>query len=98
MTAAGSDGDDQCPPIDAGYVGNLDALTRDLVDIEAIAAAALSEQPIDRATAKRIAAAPKGLTYDELTAHNQERREVEAWGEADITDILDPVALNQLDV
>jgi hypothetical protein len=97
VTTAGSDGGDRPSPIDAEYVGNLDALTRDLDDIEAIAAAALSDEPIDRAAAPRIANASMGLTYDELTAHNQERREVEAWGEAEIADILDPVALKQVD-
>ena len=97
MTTAGSEGGNRPSPIDADYVENLDALTRDLDDIEALAAAALWEEPIDRTAAERIAKAPRGFTYDELTAHNFERREVEAWGEAEIADLLDPVALKQLD-
>ncbi|MFF2088733.1 hypothetical protein ACFVVM_33545 [Nocardia sp. NPDC058176] len=89
--------DDRTPPVDADFLGNLDALTRDLDDIEALAAAALSDEPIDQATTQRLAHAPTGLRYDELTAHNQRRREVEAWGEPEIADILDPVALAQLE-
>jgi hypothetical protein len=84
-------------PVDAGYVENLDALTRDLDDIEALAAAALTDEPMDQAAAERIANSPVGLTYDRLTAHNHQRLEVEAWGEAEIADILDSVALKQLD-
>ena len=97
MTTAESDGRDQPSPIDAEYVENLDAMTRDLDDIEAIAAAALSDEPIDHAAAPRIANPAMGLTYDELTAYNHERRQVEAWGEADMANILDPVALKQVD-
>ncbi|GAB3250323.1 hypothetical protein [Arthrobacter pigmenti] len=95
-----TDNDDRADwhvPIDADLVGNLDALIRDLDDIEATATAALSDQPMDRSTAQRLASAPKRLTYGELTTYNQERRKVQAWGEAEIADILDPVALKHLD-
>lgn len=97
MTTGHSDGGEQPSAVDPDYVGNLDALTRDLDDIEALATAALAGEPIDHAAAQRIAHAPTGLTYDELTSHNSERREIEAWGVADIADLLDPVAMKQLD-
>lgn len=97
MTTTGSNAGDRRSPIDADYIGNLDALSRDLDDIEALAAAALAGEPIDRAAAQRIASTSMGLSYDELTALNQHRREAGAWGEAEIADILDPVALRQLD-
>ncbi len=84
-------------PVDADYVENLDALSRDLDSIEALATAALADESVDCASAERIAEAPTGLTYDALTAHNRKRREVEAWGEADLADLLDPAALRQLD-
>ena len=97
MTADGGEEEDRTSPVDADYVGNLDALKRDLDDIESLASSALSGGPIEQAAAQRLASAPSGLTYDELTAHNRERREVEAWGEAEIADVLDPLALKQLD-
>lgn len=84
-------------PVDDTYVENLDALTRDLDDIEALTAAALDGKPLDQTAADRISQAPIGLTYDGLTAHNQQRRETEAWGDAELADILDPTALRQLD-
>ena len=84
-------------PVDGTYVENLDALTRDLDDIEALAAAALDGKSLDQAAADRISQAPTGLTYDGLTEHNQQRRAAEAWGEAELADILDPTALSQLD-
>lgn len=97
MSPAGGNSSDWISPIDDDYVGNLDALARDLDDIEMIAASALSDKPIDRAVTKRIASTPTDLTYSVLTAHHQERREVEGWGEPEIADILDPIALEQLD-
>lgn len=97
MSTEGDRGEERHSPIDADYVGNLDALSRDLDDIEAIAANALSNEPIDRAAAEHVAAAPTGLTYDELSTHNRKRRESEEWGEVDLADILDPVARKQLD-
>jgi len=87
----------QPSPDDDTYVENLDALTRDLDDIEALAAAALDGQSLDQAAAYRISHAPTRLTYDELTQHNQQRREAEAWGDAELADILDLTALRQLD-
>lgn len=96
MTTA-NDGTDPASPIDSDYLGNLDAIDRDLGDIEALAKAALSDGPIDHAAKQRVAGTPTGLTYDELTAHNLERREVEAWGEAEMANLLDPIALKQLD-
>jgi hypothetical protein len=84
-------------PVDDTYIENLEALTRDLDDIEALAAAALDDAPLDQSAVDRIAQAPTGLTYDALTEHNQQRREAEAWGEAELADILDPTALRQLD-
>jgi hypothetical protein len=84
-------------PVDADYVANLEAVTKDLVDIEALASAALRDDPIDPAAAGRLAAAPTALTYDALTGYNAERRRAEAWGEAAMADILDPIALAQLD-
>jgi hypothetical protein len=76
-------------PVDDTYVENLDALTRDLEDIEALAAAALDGAPLDQTSSDRISQAPTGLTYDGLTEHNQRRRQAEAWGEAALADILD---------
>lgn len=87
----------QPSPADDTYVENLEALTRDLDDIEALAAAALDGQSLDQGAADRISHTPTGLTYDELTQHNQQRREAEAWGDAELADILDPTALRQLD-
>lgn len=83
--------------VDDDYTGNLAALTRDLDDIENVAAAALSGEPIDRMAAQRLADAPERLTYAELTADHRERRDAEGWGEIAMADLLDPVALGQLD-
>lgn len=79
------------------YIGNLDALTRDLADIEALAAAALAGDPIDQTTAARLASAPTGLGYEELTNLSAERRVAEEWGDVVLSDLIDPVALAQLD-
>jgi hypothetical protein len=84
-------------PVDGTFIENLDALTRDLDDIEAIAAAALDGAPLDQVASDRISQAPTGLTYNALTEHNERRRQAEAWGEAELADILDPTALRQLD-
>ncbi|MFI6042602.1 hypothetical protein ACIA8C_13260 [Nocardia sp. NPDC051321] len=97
MSAADGNSSDRVSPIDDDYVGNLDALTRDLEDIEMIAASALSDKPIDHAATQRIVSTSTGLTYSDLTTHHQQRREVEGWGESDIADILDPIALRQRD-
>ncbi|MQW76310.1 hypothetical protein GHK92_10520 [Nocardioides sp. dk4132] len=97
MTAPEDDRGSRPSPVDDTYIENLDALTRDLDDIEALAAAALDGTPLDRAAATRISQAPSGLSYDVLTEHNRRRREDEEWGEAEVTDILDPAALHQLD-
>ena len=79
------------------YIGNLDALTRDLADIEALAAAALAGDPIDQTTATRLASAPTGLGYEESTNLSAERRVAEEWGDVVLSDLIDPVALAQLD-
>lgn len=97
MTARGDNSNRQPTPVNNAYIENLDALTRDLNDIEALAAAALDGTPHDQAIAERVSRAPTGLTYDELTQRNSQRREAEAWGEAALADILDPLALRQLD-
>ncbi|MFF2551288.1 hypothetical protein ACFVUS_09810 [Nocardia sp. NPDC058058] len=97
MSTADGDSGDRTSPIDADYIGNLDALTRDLDDIEKIAAAALSGTPTDHVARDRIASTPAELTYSELTARQQQRRVAEGWGEPEIADILDPIALAQLD-
>ncbi|PKV80940.1 hypothetical protein [Nocardia fluminea] len=97
MSAAGGNSNERISPIDDDYIANLNALTRDLDDIESIAASALSDKPIEHAATQRIVGASTGLTYTELTDHHRQRREVEGWGEADIADILDPIALRQLD-
>ncbi|MEU1431251.1 hypothetical protein ABZ412_29695 [Nocardia sp. NPDC005746] len=97
MSTAGNDSSDRVSPIDDDYIGNLDALTRDLDDIELIAATALSDKPIDQAASERIASIPTDLTYSELTSCHQDRRAVEGWGEPELADILDPIALEQLD-
>lgn len=91
------DGGSQPPPIDADFIGNLDALDRDLGAIEALAAAALADEPTDRAASLRLANAPTGLTYDELTRHNRQRRDNQGWGEPAIADLLDAAALRELD-
>lgn len=95
-----SDGEDcrrQRCPVDAGYIENLDALGRDLGDIEALAAAALAGEPFDQEATEGITSADTELTYDELTKYNRDRRAVEAWGEADMADLLDVAALKHLD-
>jgi hypothetical protein len=97
VTAPKDDRGREPSPVDDTYVENLDALTRDLDDIEALAAAAIDGAPLDRAASDRIAQAPTGLTYAGLTDHNAGRRQAEAWGEAQLADILDPTALRQLD-
>lgn len=88
---------DASTPVDIDFLGNLDALARDLADAEMIAASALSDDPIDYAAIRRIASTPTDLTYSELTIHHDERREFEDWGEADMADLLDPIALARLD-
>lgn len=97
MTTPKDDRGREPSPVDDTYVENLDALTRDLEDIEALAAAALDGAPLDQTASDRISQAPTGLTYDGLTEHNQRRRQAEAWGEAALADILDSTALRQLD-
>ncbi|CAN3132174.1 hypothetical protein ACNUDN_30075 [Mycobacterium sp. smrl_JER01] len=82
--------------VDADFVENLDALRRDLNDIEALAKAALDGQSLAHDPAKRVSQAPTGLSYNALTEHNRERRATEAWGEADLIDMIDPVAAEQL--
>ena len=54
MSSADGDGRSQRSPVDAGYVENLDALKRDLDDIEALAAAALADEPIDQVATQRL--------------------------------------------
>lgn len=88
---------DRPTPIDADLIGNLDALDRDLRAIEAFAAAALSDEPTDHAAALLLANAPTGLAYDELTAHNRQRRDSQGWGEPELADLLDAAALRELD-
>ncbi|WP_278265358.1 hypothetical protein [Nocardia sp. AG03] len=88
---------DRPSPVDDDVLGNLDALTRDLDDIEKLAAAALADTSLDHAAAERVTSTPAELTYAELTAHHRQRREVEGWGEPELADILDPIALAQLD-
>ena len=83
--------------IDADLIGNLDAVGRDLRAIEALAAAALAGEPTDHAAALQLADAPTGLTYDELTSHNRQRRASQGWGEPEIADLLDAAALRELD-
>ncbi|WP_431237452.1 hypothetical protein ACQ86B_22285 [Mycolicibacterium aichiense] len=98
MTAdnQGDDGD-QGFVADANFIENLDALGRDIDDVEALARAALAEEPLDNGMAKRLSQTPTGLTYDAITEHNRERRVAEAWGEADLNDVIDPVAAIQLE-
>ncbi|MFI9536897.1 hypothetical protein ACIG56_27060 [Nocardia fusca] len=97
MSTAVGDSSDRISPVDDAYIVNLDALARDLDDIEAIAASALSNQPVDPAMTQSIADTPIGLTYSELTARHQQRREVDGWVEPEMADILDPIALAHLE-
>ncbi len=97
MTTSGGEGRNPTSPIDGDYVSNLDALSRSLDDIEALATAALDGQLVDQTAAQHVASAPSSLRYDELTAYNHERRQAEAWGEVEIADLLTPAALQQLD-
>ncbi|TWS21582.1 hypothetical protein FK529_03075 [Tsukamurella asaccharolytica] len=94
MTA--QDGDRR-KALDADLLSNLDALGRDLDDIEALAAATLNDEPSDPTVRGRLADTPTGLSYLELTEYNQQRREGEGWGAPDLTDLLDAAALEQLD-
>ncbi len=110
MSPTGSP-EDRSSPVDTDYVRNLDALTRDLDGIEALAAAALAAAALAAAAlaaaalagessgqdSRRVRESSSGLTYAEITAYNHERRELEPWGEAEIADLLDPVALKQID-
>ncbi|MGW5388356.1 hypothetical protein [Nocardia sp. NPDC003963] len=97
MRTAVGDSNGPISPIDDDYIGNLDALTRDLDNIEIIASAALSDQAVDPAITQSIANTPTDLTYPELTAHHQQRREAQGRGEPEIADILDPIALAHLE-
>ena len=100
MSPTGSP-EDRSSPVDTDYVRNLDALTRDLDGIEALAAAALAAAALAGESSgqdsRRVRESSSGLTYAEITAYNHERRELEPWGEAEIADLLDPVALKQID-
>lgn len=84
-------------PLDADLLGNLDALGRDLDDLEALAAAALNDEPPAAGSLTRFTDAPTGLSYPELTAYNQQRRAELEWGEPELADLLDATALHQLD-
>lgn len=95
-TPEGKSGRDRSP-VDNSYVENLAALTRDLHDTEALAAAALDGTALDQATIERLSHGPIALSYEALTEHNRQRSETEAWGEAALADLLDPTALRQLD-
>lgn len=97
MTADNGQDSDQASVSDTDFIENLDALGRDLDGVEALARAALAGEPLDRGLAVRLSQAPTGLTYDAITGHNHQRRVAEAWGEADLADILDPVAVEQLE-
>lgn len=96
MTTGDGDPEARTSPVNADYVANLDSLTRDVDDIEVLAAAALGDEASDKPAVGRLAAAPTALTYEALTGHNAERRRAEAWGEVELSDILDPVALAQI--
>jgi len=93
------DGDTDEPPLppDDGFIENLNALSRDLDDIEDVAASALAGESIDHSVSRRIANTPSGLTYAELTTFHRQRRETEGWGKPELADILDPAALQQLE-
>ncbi|WP_445169269.1 hypothetical protein ACTXG7_08080 [Mycolicibacterium sp. Dal123E01] len=97
MTADNGEDSDRQSGVDADFIENLDALARDLGGVEALAAAALAEEPLDQGIAGRISHAPARLTYDGITESNRRRRMAEGWGAADLTDIIDPVAAQQLD-
>ncbi|GAS99616.1 uncharacterized protein RMCC_6581 [Mycolicibacterium canariasense] len=96
MSADHSESGDPKLVVDADFVDNLDALGRDLNDVEALARAALAGQPLDHELAERVSTAPTALSYTAITEHNRERRSAEAWGEADLNDMIDPVAAEQL--
>jgi hypothetical protein len=97
VTADNGQDSDQASVSDTDFIENLDALGRDLDGVEALARAALAGEPLDRGLAVRLSQARTGLTYDAITGHNHQRRAAEAWGEADLADILDPVAVEQLE-
>lgn len=84
-------------PLDADLLGNLDALGRDLDDLEVLAAAALNDEPPATGSLTRFTGAPTSLSYLELTAYNQQRRAELEWGEPELADLLDATALGHLD-
>lgn len=84
-------------PVDAELLGNLDALGRDLDDLETLAGAALNDEPTAPGSLTRFTEAPTGLSYTELTAYNLRRRANQDWGEPELADLLDATALEQLD-
>lgn len=76
------------PPHDSHLAQNLDALNRDLEDLETLTAAALCDAPYDRNLLKQVDAEPGSLDYEDLTVHNRHRRDEHGWGHADIRSLL----------
>lgn len=97
MTRPGEARSERDSPVDDDLVTNLDALSRDLTDIESLADAALTGEPVDQTVLERIANTPGGLDHAELTDHHRQRRVAEGWSETQLADLLDPGALSQLD-
>lgn len=73
----------------AELAGNVDALWRDVDDLESLAASALAEETLDSALLQRVEATQTGMSYAQLTAYNDERRSAQGWGEADLLGLLD---------
>lgn len=67
---------------------NLDALARDLQEIEALAAAALDDSPITEEQVASVESQPTHLTYEQLSSHNAQRRRELGWGEPDLRALL----------
>lgn len=87
-------GQDQSPkqptPTPTGaLVDNVDALWRDLNNLDTIATAALAGNPVEPAALAGIEANPRGLGYEELTTLNDTRRAAKGWGEADLLALVD---------
>ncbi len=67
---------------------NLDALARDIEDLEKLAATALNDEPAGPELIERVQAEPGSLDYQALTAHNRNRRKELDWGDVDLPALL----------
>ncbi len=104
MTKPGSRGSRGKPPqgrLPAERVdelaSTLDGISRDLDDIEAVAAAALAGDDVDPGQRARVTDAGESMTYEQIVEHYAARRTQEGWGEPDLLALLPPEQRELLD-